>query len=113
MRSSNLTLNYIELVGSGYNANDLEIFGAGGGGYLTITHMYGRNSGCVYVQDFGSNRTIDHSYFWGTEVYGAPGDVTAKPSLRPVELIMVFAATMFTVTSPEPLFGPSQPAPVQ
>jgi hypothetical protein len=73
IRSSNLTLNYIELVGSGNNANDLEIFGAGGGGYLTITHMYGRNSGCVYVQDVGTNSTIDHSYFWGTEVYGAPG----------------------------------------
>ena len=72
IHASNLTLNYIELVGSGYNAGDLEIFGSGGG-YLTITHMYGRNSGCVYVQDVGTNSTIDHSYFWGTEVYGAPG----------------------------------------
>jgi hypothetical protein len=73
VRSNNLTLSYVELVGSGYNANDLEIFGAGSGGYLTIKHMYARNSGCVYVQDVGTNSTIDHSYFWGTEVYGAPG----------------------------------------
>jgi len=73
IRSNNLTLNYIELVGSGYNAGDLEIFGAGSGGYLTIKHLYGRNSGCVYVQDVGTNSLIDHSYFWGTEVYGAPG----------------------------------------
>ena len=72
IHASNLTLNYIELVGSGYNAGDLEIFGSGGG-YLTSKHMYGRNSGCVYVQDVGTNSTIDHSYFWGTEVYGAPG----------------------------------------
>jgi len=108
IHASNLTLNYIELVGSGYNAGDLEIFGSGGG-YLTITHMYGRNSGCVYVQDVGTNSTIDHSYFWGTEVYGAPEDVTAKLNLRKVEPTTVFVATTSTGTSLEQRFGLSQP----
>jgi hypothetical protein len=72
---SNVTLEYVELVGSGTNNiggnGDLEIFG--GGGNLTIKHMYARNSGCVYIQDVGNNSVVDHSYFWGTEVYGAPG----------------------------------------
>jgi hypothetical protein len=75
--SSNAKFNYVELVASGTNniggSGSLEVFGAGSGGYLTITHMYARNSGCVYVQDIGTNSLIDHSYFWGTEVYGAPG----------------------------------------
>jgi hypothetical protein len=71
-QSTNLTLNYIELVGSGLNANDLEIFGYGTSN-LTINHMYGRNSGCVYIQDIGDDSVVDHSYFWGTEVYGATG----------------------------------------
>jgi hypothetical protein len=35
--------------------------------------MYARNEGCVYIQDIGSDTVVDHSYFWGTEVYGAPG----------------------------------------
>lgn len=68
--SNNLTLKYVELVGSGYNGNDLEIFGSGASN-LTIQHMYARNSGCVYIQDVGDGSLVDHSYFWGTEVYGA------------------------------------------
>jgi hypothetical protein len=74
--SNNLTLEYIELVGSGNNGGtsggDLEIFGSGSSN-LTIEHMYGRNSGCVYIQDIGNGSLVDHSYFWGTEVYGSTG----------------------------------------
>jgi hypothetical protein len=75
--ASNTTLQYVELIASGTNniggSGSLEIFGAGSGGNLAIAHMYARNSGCVYIQDVGNNSRVDHSYFWGTEVYGAPG----------------------------------------
>jgi hypothetical protein len=74
------TLEYVEVVSSGTNnisGNGSFAFFAGisngAATFFTIKHMYARNEGCVYIQDIGSNTTIDHSYFWGTEVYGAPG----------------------------------------
>lgn len=69
--ASHITLEYFELVGSGNNNGDLEIFGPGSS-YINILHSYERHSGCVFVQDIGSNTVIDHSYFWGTEVEGSP-----------------------------------------
>jgi hypothetical protein len=74
------TLEYVELVSSGTNNisgnGSLAIF-AGisdqSSTFFTIRHMYARNEGCVYIQDIGSDTVVDHSYFWGTEVYGAPG----------------------------------------
>ncbi|HTV04897.1 MAG TPA: hypothetical protein VME86_05975 [Acidobacteriaceae bacterium] len=69
--ASHITLEYFELIGSGNNNGDLEIFGPGSS-YINILHSYERHSGCVFVQDIGSNTVIDHSYFWGTEVEGAP-----------------------------------------
>lgn len=59
---------YVEIAGNGVNANQ-EFEGGSGTGHL-LSHMYMHNSGCVFVQDFGNNTTIDHSYFWGTEVNG-------------------------------------------
>jgi hypothetical protein len=69
--SAHQTFKFIELIGSGTNANDLEMFA--GNGFFTLTHSYLHNSGCVYIQDVGDNSLVDHSYFWGTEVYGAAG----------------------------------------
>jgi hypothetical protein len=73
--SSNITFKYVELFGSGTNNQagdgDLEVFF--GGDDVTFEHIYGHNSGCVYIQDMGDDSVVDHSYFWGTEVYGAPG----------------------------------------
>lgn len=62
------TFEYIEELGSGVNQND-EVF-APGTSFLLIKHAYMHYSGCVYIQDVGSNSTVDHSYFWGTEVNG-------------------------------------------
>jgi hypothetical protein len=70
---TNLNYSYIEIVGSGSNANDQhEIFGPGTGP-TTYLHIYGRNAGCVYFQNGGDTRTISFSYFWGTEVNGSGG----------------------------------------
>lgn len=71
--SSHQTFEYIELLASGTNPSDLEMFASNGN--FTLTHSYEHNSGCVYLQDLGSNTLVDHSYFWGTEVYGSPGGV--------------------------------------
>ena len=75
--ATNLTLKYVELIGSGTNnisgSGGFEVFAANNTNYFTLTHAYAHNSGCVYIQDVGSNSFVDHSYFWGTEVYGAPG----------------------------------------
>jgi hypothetical protein len=62
----NDVFEYVEIIGNQVNANQ-EVFG---GSNDTFSHMYMRNSGCVFVQDLGSGDTIDHSYFWGTEVNG-------------------------------------------
>ena len=74
--TGNVTMHYVELDSSGTNnqgGNGALAMWAGDGGNWTMTHLYGHNEGCVYLQDLGSNMTLDHSYFWGTEVYGAPG----------------------------------------
>jgi hypothetical protein len=73
--SKNIAFKYVELFGSGTNNQsgngDLEVwFGAAN---ISFEHIYGHNSGCVYIQDMGDDSLVDHSYFWGTEVYGAPG----------------------------------------
>lgn len=70
--SSNVTLEYVELLGSGTNNDSslAEVFGNTPAGPSTFTHLYGHNAGCVYFQYAGSNRTVSHSYFWGTEVEG-------------------------------------------
>jgi hypothetical protein len=73
--STNISFEYVELFGSGTNNQsgngDLEVFL--GGDHVTFEHIYGHNSGCVYIQDMGDDSLVDHSYFWGTEVNGAPG----------------------------------------
>lgn len=73
--ATNYTFKYVELVGNGNNASDkLEIQGPyGGSGPSLFDHIYARNSGCVYMQYGGTNRTVSFSYFWGTEVNGATG----------------------------------------
>jgi hypothetical protein len=75
--STNITFKYVELFGSGTNNQsgngDLEVFF--GGDNISFEHIYGHNSGCVYIQDMGDDSLVDHSYFWGTEVYGAPGGI--------------------------------------
>jgi hypothetical protein len=63
---SNDTFEYVEIPGNGVNANQ-EMFG---GSNTLISHAFMRNSGCVFIQDMGSGTTVDHSYFWGTEVNG-------------------------------------------
>jgi hypothetical protein len=74
--SNNLTLEYVEMLGAGYSgtsgSGDLDIFGSGASA-LTIKHMYGHNSGCVYIQDIGDNSLVDHSYFWAAEPNGSVG----------------------------------------
>jgi hypothetical protein len=73
--SSNVSFKYVELFGSGTNNQggngDLEVFF--GGDHVSFEHVYGHNSGCVYIQDMGNDSLVDHSYFWGTEVNGALG----------------------------------------
>jgi hypothetical protein len=72
--ATNQTFKYFELMGSGTNDSggmgDLEIFGFNGSTNTVIQYAYMHNSGCVYIQDLGSNTTVDHTYFWGTEVNG-------------------------------------------
>jgi hypothetical protein len=72
---SHTTYKYIEIVGSGSNADDqIEMWGVVGlAGPTTFTHLYGHNAGCVYFQYGGNAREVSFSYFWGTEVNGAAG----------------------------------------
>jgi hypothetical protein len=68
--STNVTIKYIELLASGYNNdNNYEIFQGGTGFYLGFSYLH--NSGTVFMQNIPSNSTVDHTYFWGTEVNGA------------------------------------------
>lgn len=70
--ASNVTVKYVELLGSGANNSSslAEVFGSTPAGPNTFTHVYGHNAGCVYFQYDGSNRTVSYSYFWGTETNG-------------------------------------------
>jgi hypothetical protein len=72
------TFEYVEEKGNGVNnSGRMEIwapFNRGNpnnGG--TFTHMYMHNAGCVYFQNGGDGRHVSYSYFWGTEIDGAPG----------------------------------------
>jgi hypothetical protein len=69
---TNLTFKYVEVVGNGNNTSDQhEIFGPiSGDTNNSFKHLYLHYAGCVFMQDMGSNTTVDHSYFWGTEVNG-------------------------------------------
>ena len=69
---TNLTFKYMEIEGSGDNTGDQhEIFGPISGATNNLfSHLYLHYAGCVFMQDLGSNTTVDHSYFWGTEVNG-------------------------------------------
>jgi hypothetical protein len=69
---SNLTFKYMEIEGSGNNTGDQhEVFGpVSGATNNSFNHLYLHYAGCVFMQDLGSNTTVDHSYFWGTEVNG-------------------------------------------
>jgi hypothetical protein len=74
--ASNYTIEYVELnANSTPSANeDNFFFGTSNGGYATWNHIYGHNTGAVYLQYDCNNRTVEHSYFWGTEVQGVLDD---------------------------------------
>jgi hypothetical protein len=74
---TNYTFQYVEIAGNGNNNSDrAEVVSPyGGNSNSTFTHIYGHNSGCVYFQYGGQSRTVSFSYFWGTAVDGAPGNL--------------------------------------
>jgi hypothetical protein len=65
--ANNYSFKYVEVVGAGNHADDLEVFSTGTGP-STFDHTYMHNAGCVYIQDGGDNRIVSFSYFWGTQI---------------------------------------------
>ena len=73
--ATHVTLEHIELLASGTNNDsNFEIFQ--GGVNFSLLYSYLHNSGTVYMQNISSNSTVDHTYFWGTEV-NCSGSCTA------------------------------------
>jgi hypothetical protein len=67
------TVQYLEEIGNGVNNGALaEFYGGSGGSVSKFSHIYAHNSGCVFFQYGGDQREVGSSYFWGTEVDGAP-----------------------------------------
>src|SRR4029077_1428676 len=64
--STHYTFEYIEFIGTGNNSTETFII-FNGNGPLTVSHVYGHNAGCVYIQDIGNNSLVSFSYFWGTQ----------------------------------------------
>jgi hypothetical protein len=65
--TSQMQYSYVEIAASAINS-DQEITGGVSGD--TYTHMYGHNSGCVYFQYTGDNKTVSYSFWNGTETQG-------------------------------------------
>lgn len=76
--AGNYTLEYVEVLGDATPADnaDNEIWDISSSGSSTFNHIYGHNAGAVYIQDGPGNITVEHSYFWGTEVGGVLSDGT-------------------------------------
>ena len=74
---TNLTTEYVELLGNGNDSSSValaEVINLGPvTSNTTWTHIYGHNAGCVYMQYMGNYRTVSDSYFWGTETGGQGG----------------------------------------
>ena len=74
-RVAGYSFEYTELKGQGNNAaEEMEVWAPfnGTGDAGSFVHVYMHNAGCVYLQDGADSRTVAYSYFWGTEVNGAP-----------------------------------------
>jgi hypothetical protein len=75
--SGPFTFEYVEFLGnSNHSANEDNFVFAGGSSPSTYKHIYGHNTGAVYFQYGCNQRTVEYSYFWGTEIQGATADGT-------------------------------------
>lgn len=75
--SGPFTFDYVEFRGNSTpSANEDNFVFGGGSSPSTYNHIYGHNTGAVYLQYGCNSRTVEFSYFWGTEVQGPTADGT-------------------------------------
>jgi hypothetical protein len=73
--SGPFTFEYVEFNGNSTPSADEDNFVFGGGSSpSTYNHIYGHNTGAVYLQYGCNSRTVEYSYWWGTEVQGPTAD---------------------------------------
>ena len=69
---NHITLNYLEVADNGNNSIAPGTIGYfSGSNTVTVTHMFGRNAGCVFFIPIGDNQTVSFSYFWVTNTSSA------------------------------------------
>ena len=75
--SGPFTFEYVEFLGNSTpSANEDNFVFGGGSSPSTYKHIYGHNTGAVYFQYGCNQRTVEYSYFWGTEIQGPTSDGT-------------------------------------
>ncbi len=75
--SGPFTFQYVEFRGNSTpSANEDNFVQGSGSSPSTYNHIYGHNTGAVYFQYGCNQRTVENSYFWGTEVQGPTADGT-------------------------------------
>jgi hypothetical protein len=75
--SGPFTFEYVEFRGNSTpSANEDNFVFGSGSSPSTYNHIYGHNTGAVYFQYGCNSRTVEYSYFWGTEVQGPTSDGT-------------------------------------
>jgi hypothetical protein len=73
--SGPFTFEYVELAGNSTpSANEDNFVQGSGSSPSTWNHIYGHNTGAVYLQYGCNGRVVEYSYFWGTECQGVLSD---------------------------------------
>ena len=67
-------LQGMEWKGNGSNLSEKNFNYTIQGSTFTANHIYGHDTGCVYIQQYGGSRTVKNSYFWknksGSDCHG-------------------------------------------